>query len=63
MFWEYFQFEILKIIFEFEYVLVYIFLGGICLYLVYGIECFFEDFDFDNVGLFVVDFEEIGCVV
>ncbi|MEM8528208.1 MAG: nucleotidyl transferase AbiEii/AbiGii toxin family protein [Bacteroidota bacterium] len=60
---EYLQHEILKIIFESKHALVYTFLGGTCLRLVYGTERFSEDLDFGNIGLSVADFEETGRAV
>ena len=60
---EYLQHKILQIIFDSEYALQFVFLGGTCLRIVHGNTRFSEDIDFDNLRMKEDVFEKISFLI
>lgn len=60
---EYLQFKILEVIYNSEYALRLIFLGGTCLRIVLGNNRFSEDLDFDNWDLNENDFNSLSAII
>ncbi len=57
---EYLQYKILVLLFNSEYALKFVFLGGTCLRIVHQNNRFSEDLDFDNFDLSSDDFEKVA---
>lgn len=60
---EYLQYQILGIIFAHPLGRKLSFLGGTCLRIVYKSKRFSEDLDFDNKGLSIEEFDQLGKIV
>lgn len=60
---EYLQYKILKIIYDSEWANYLGFMGGTALRIIYGNQRFSEDLDFDNRGLDVDSFENLGHLI
>jgi len=56
---EYLQYKILEIIFDSKFGKNLAFMGGTALRIIYSIDRFSEDLDFDNLGLGKMDFENL----
>ena len=60
---EYLQYKILVLLFNSEYALKFVFLGGTCLRIVHQNNRFSEDLDFDNFDLSPDDFEKVAATI
>jgi predicted nucleotidyltransferase component of viral defense system len=60
---EYLQHKILALIFDSDFAMKFVFLGGTCLRIVHQSNRFSEDLDFDNFNLSPQDFEELAQVI